>query len=98
MKKNVIVNSIFLFFLIIACAIHVFCLIPQSYPAALLPALMLFPFVYIAFHAYLSTKHLFLTKADVAEYPKLKLLDRGITVFNALFWCLIAVWFITRRG
>lgn len=98
MRKKVITNSIFLITLIIACAIHIFCLIPQNYPGGLVPALMLFPFVYIAFDVYLSTKHLFLTKEDIAEYPKLKLLDRGITVFHILFWCLMTVWFITRRG
>ena len=98
MKKKVILNSIFLFSLIFACSIHIFCLIPQSYPAALVPALMLFPFIYIAFHAYLSTKHLFLTRDDISQCPRLKLLDRGISVFNTLFWCLIAVWFIARRG
>ena len=98
MKKKVIFNIIFLLFLIIACIIHIFCLIPESYPAALLPALMLFPFTYITFHAYISTKQLFLTKDDVTKYPKLKFLDRGIIVFNVLFWCSMTAWFITRRG
>jgi len=94
--KKILLNCTFLLFLFITCAIHIFCLIPQNYPEPLVPALVLFPFVYIAFHAYLSTKNLFLTKDDVNEYPKLKILDHSITIFSILSWCLIAVWFITR--
>ena len=98
MAKKVIVNSIFLFFLIVVCVIHIFCLIPQRYSLAIVPILMFFPFVFIAFDVYCSKKQLFLTGEDIDKYPKLKLLSRSISVFQALFWILMTVWFITRRG
>ena len=97
MKKKVIVNSIYLFFLIVACAIHLFCLMPQRYSMAVLPMVLFYPFVFIAFDVYRSKKYLFFTQDDIAKYPKLKLLDRGITVFHAMFLCLITAWIITRR-
>jgi hypothetical protein len=95
MKKKVILNIISLFILVIICITHIFSEITQNYPGALYPALMLFPVIYIT---YLSKKHLLLTKDDVAEYPKLKLLYCSTTVFSVLLLCLIAVRIITKRG